>query len=480
MNTVSESLGNVRQAPTAGAYLRCVVGVDPDKHAPSLFHFVGELGQERTPGCIVDRPRQHSARQAINVQVFNGDKPVVVGQSTAELVLEVGTLIPNVHVGLLEKADGSAPTCAALLPSGDLALATPELGQPPFEVTGIGHQRTVRESGERSQPHIDPDYARPWYRCGHIDDNREAGIPLVGLPFERERLNLASDRSVHLELDDAHALDSKPTRLGQVAAIAPGREAVAVEAVPTLEAGVARLLAGSHSAEEGGKGLVDPSEHVLTGREVGQVKITGAPYLFELIRLVVVVPAYPLHPPGITALLKGGIVKKSGLRELVLQARHLVSRGIQAVFECLAHLLTLLRLDVVLNRRGCHRPHAGNEVGAAPQSRQTGTKLGELSAQNVRCVALELGGDTGRRPGRVSLYKQVNVVRHDFEGMNLRPQLRCLRFQQPFQSDSHFTFQDRPSVLRAPDKVILQCKYRTSVLDVFSSSHESIIQRGAI
>ena len=61
VNTVSKSFRNIGQAPTPGANLRSVVGVNLDKLPTSVLYFVGELGQKRTPARIVDRTSEHPA-----------------------------------------------------------------------------------------------------------------------------------------------------------------------------------------------------------------------------------------------------------------------------------------------------------------------------------------------------------------------------------------------------------------------------------
>ena len=455
MNTISESLGNVRQAPTAGAYLRGVVGIHPDKQPTSFFHFVGELGKELSPTRIVDRPRQHSARQAFDVQVFNSDKAVGVGQSTAELVLEVGALISNVNVGLLKEAHCLASPSPTLLASGDLALAAPELRQSSLQVAGIGDQFPVREGGKGSQSHVDTDSARGRYYYRNIDNDREAGIPLPSLPLEGEYLNLASDRSVQFELDNSHALYSESGLFGDVAPIAPGRERVAVEAVSRLEPWVARLLTGRYAPEEGSEGLIDSPKHVLASREVGQIKITRIPYLFKLIRLVVIVTAHALHSPGITALLKSSIVEGAGFGKLVLKGSRLLPRWIQAVFERLTHLLAFLTLDILSDSSLADITHRANVVTAGPKTGELSPKLGELRAQNTRRGTFKLVHNVLNRLGRLSSDKHVNVVGHNFYSLKINTEFLSLHAEHLFEVIRNVTREYLFAVLRTPYQVIL-------------------------
>src|ERR1035437_4468528 len=98
MNTVTKSVRNIRGGSADGASLRSPIGIHHDKLPTSFFHFVGELGEERTPRCIVDRTGQHTTRKAFDIQVFHGDKTVLGGQRPTEFVLKVRPLLLNVSM----------------------------------------------------------------------------------------------------------------------------------------------------------------------------------------------------------------------------------------------------------------------------------------------------------------------------------------------------------------------------------------------
>jgi hypothetical protein len=71
----------------------------------------------------------------------------------------------------------------------------------------------------------------------------------------------------------------------------------------------------------------------------------------------------------------------------------------------------------------------------------------------------------------------VNVVGHHFKRMNLDIKLGCLFLQKCLQSGCHRSSQDRPTILRTPNQVILERVYCTSVLSVFRASHNYIIHQ---
>lgn len=333
VNTVSKSLRNIRQGSTSGAYLRGPVGVNLNQHAPGFFHLVGELGQERTPSCIIDRLRQHTSGQSADIQVLDSDKPVAISKSAAELMLEVRSLIPNMNMNLLKESDRLPAAYSALLAPGNFPLTAPEFCQPDFEATGIGNQFAVREGGKGINSHVNANSSRWWDPRRNINSYRKAGVPPAGLSLESEGLNFAGDRPVQLQLDGADPLYLDPAGIGKVTAVSPGRESVAVESVPGFEAGIAGFLTGLHTAEESLESLIHPPEHVLAGGEVGQVKVAGITYLFKLVGLVVVITTDLLHTPGFAAFLERGVVQGAGLRKLVLKGCSLLFAGIQAVFE---------------------------------------------------------------------------------------------------------------------------------------------------
>jgi len=471
VNTVSESFRHFGQCPTSGAYLRRAVGVNLNKQAPGFFRLVSELGKETTPGCIVDRPSEKSTRETFNVQVFDGDKAILINEGTAEFVLEVRPLVPDMHMSLLEKANCLSSTDTALLSPGNLSLAAPELCQSEFEVTGIINQFAIRKGGKGSQPHIDPDSALRRYCSRHINDDRKASVPLSGLSLEGERLDFTCDRPVRLEFDDTNTLDSQSTNFGQVTTIAPSGEGVAIEAITAFESGETGLLSSLNPAKESGEGLVDSSENILTGGEVGKPKVARIPNLFKLVSLVIVVKRYALHPVSIPTLLKGGIIKRTSFGKLMLQARNLCPRGIQTILEGLTHLLALLSLNVLSDSRLTHITNRTDIVATRPQTRELGSQDSELRAQNTRRSPFKLIYDMLNRLGRLSGHKNVNVVGHDFYRLKVNSKLFGFHAEHFFETAGNFTCEYLFAILRTPYQVILDV-VDTALVSLISITHK--------
>jgi hypothetical protein len=466
VNTVSESLRDIRQAPATRAYLRRSVGVDLNKLPASVLCFVGELGKERTPRCIVDRTSEHPPGQSLGVQVFHGDKAVAVSQSATELVLKIRPLVEDMSVALLEKTDGLSPAVATFLTPGDLTLNTAKVGEPVLEVAWVGNKLTIREGGEGVQPHIDTDNSGRRNSCRSIDQHRKTGVPLTSLPLEGEGLNLAGDRAMQLKFEDTYPLDFKPTGISKVAAVSPSREGIAVEPVPGLKARVANSLPSLDTAEEGGKGLVNTPEHVLTGGKVSQVKVAGISYLFKLGRLIVVVKTNMLHLPSIAALLNRGIIKRASFVNLVLKGRGLLSRGVEAIFESSTHLLTFLPFDILPDCGLAHIPNGANIVAPGPKTRKLCAKDSELRAENTGRCTLELIDDVLNCFGRLSCNEQVHVVRHNLNRLKVNAKLLSFKVKHFLETVSDVIRKYLFTIFRTPHQVIL---------DVVDATHISFV-----
>jgi hypothetical protein len=161
--------------------------------------------------------------------------------------------------------------------------------------------------------------------------------------------------------------------------------------------------------------------------------------------------------------LKGSVIETAGFTKLAVQGLALLPGGIKPVFESLAHLPSLLIFDVPLYGGSRDVAHAPDVVRAAPESGETGTQVRELLSQDTRGKPLELGGDMRRCSRRVRLHKQVNVVWHDFQGVNRSPYLSSFGFQKLFQPSSDRAYQQSLTVLGAPHQVIFQGEDRPGV-----------------
>ena len=464
VNTVSKSFRNIRQASALGTHLRSVVGVDPDKLPTSILYFVGELGKEHPPTRIVDRTSEHPPGQSFDVQILDSDKSVVIGQLPAEFMMKIRPLVADVSVSLLEQPDSLPSPDATLLTPGDLPLNTAQISQSSSEITGIVYQFAIGEGGEGIKTYVNANRTRRRYKVRHIDNHTETGIPLPSITLQRQRFNVSSDRAVHLQFDSADSLHFYPACFGQVTAVSLGWKTVAVKSVPGLETGIACFFTCLNPAEESLKCFVNPPEHVLAGGVIGEGKVARIPYFFKLAGLVVVIKTNLLHPPRLTSLLKRSIIQGTGFPKLVLKGNHLFSVWIKAIFKSPAlHLLTFLRLNVMLDCRSCHTADTGDVIRPTPKGRQPRAKAGEFSTKYLGTKTFELCHNMCWCLCRLRLYEKVNVVRHYLKAVYNSLHLIRLLTEKFLQSISYITNKHRPTVLWTPNQMILQGKYRPRI-----------------
>ena len=103
---------------------RCVVpaGFTLINRPTSFFRFVGQDREELAPASVVDGLRQHRTGQSLDVQVFDGDQPVVLHEVASRLVVEVAALIGDVEVYPRHFLTCFQSTSRTFLPPRQLAL----------------------------------------------------------------------------------------------------------------------------------------------------------------------------------------------------------------------------------------------------------------------------------------------------------------------------------------------------------------------
>jgi len=94
----------------------------------------------------------------------------------------------------------------------------------------------------------------------------------------------------------------------------------------------------------------------------------------------------------------------------------------------------------------------------------------ELFAQDTRRARFDFPNELGGCPTRVGLKKQVNVIWHHVESVDLHA-AQCRRLS--YQLDEplfHQTGQDRLAVFRAPDNVVFEAENSPAFLAYRASS----------
>jgi hypothetical protein len=110
MPAISECFGH---GSPAGAALRGARRINLHPEPGSLCRFPKQDEDERAPGRVQDRLGEHAPRQALEMQVFDGNQPEPVDELSRDLVMKIAPLVPNMRMHPLQRLDRFA---APMLP----------------------------------------------------------------------------------------------------------------------------------------------------------------------------------------------------------------------------------------------------------------------------------------------------------------------------------------------------------------------------
>ena len=322
---------------SANARLARTARVNLDELAPGTFSLVRKFAQEVSPSGIIDGLGQHTAGQSLDVQVFDNNHTVVVDQHTAELVLEIGSLVLNMRVLPLQHGNGFPATVRPLV----LAPSHPPLCDAQSALcitvqTRIANLSAVAEGCEGRQPNINPDRPAGCRKRNRIALHGEDHEPAARFALDRNRLDLAVDRAVELDLDLSHALNAnQPAR--ESTAVSIRREGQAIVATTGFETRKAGTFTTFDSTKECLECLVEAPQDVLAAGEVGDSNQTLSPHLFQLACLIVVVDRLPANPVRPYALFEGAVVEIASLAKLIIQSFDLIPMRVDLIPERLSH-----------------------------------------------------------------------------------------------------------------------------------------------
>jgi len=357
--------------------------------------------QERTPRDIKRGFRKPTTGDAANVQIFVNDCTIAPDQGAGGFVMKIPPQIADSLMLLLQRMDSFRAALAALLSPRCIALRPSERGLRLPVVVRRCNAFTLGCNQEGFQAKIDADCRAGGRRnCRIAQAARKDDIPTIGFPLERDRLNLAFDWTVHLDLHAPNVLeiDTAPVK---PATVAHRRKLHRIKAVSSLKARIARRLRGFQAPKERLKRLIQSAQGRLTTGKVGRGE-EGVRFAcrLQLIRLFAIGDTALCLLPLLFPLRQRGVVQPPMGFEHRAHRGVLLTGWVEAVFEGFSHgLASLLLLDVLLNRVSRNVPGAADVVRPAPQRRKAAFQAGELIAQHAGCIALELVGEILRRVG---------------------------------------------------------------------------------
>lgn len=452
--------------------------VDSYHRDTGAFSLVTQGCEEAIPRDIRNRPGkpvilEHSS----NVQAFHRDKPVATDKFQCGLMSMLVSKVFYPGMNALQFFDRFLSIFASLLFSAYKATGTTKSRQFLFLVSWVGFMFSVGCGVKMLKADIDSNgRIGTRFDMNFSEVAGQDNVPLASLALQCRRLDDALDLSMLFDSDLAHVLNSQFTIRHQSNPISVGRKLDAVKAICGLEARIAWLIPILHAPEECDEGFIETTHRGLGGGEVETGKIgVGIALRLEPRRLLVVTDASPLRFVGGFPLLQTRVIKTSMRFEGDTKFTLLVGIGKQTEFVSPAHSLSLLILYVTSDagfRDGAARTGI---IATAPQSWQTRTERRKFSAEIVRSAPLETVDKFRNAKRGIGFDEQVDVIRHDFQGMNLDAKLSCDFVEQLCHPQCYVAYQNGTTVFWTPDKVVLQGENRTGVLSVSAPNHKYTI-----
>ena len=179
---------------------------------------------------------------------------------------------------------------------------------------------------------------------------------------------------------------------------------------------------------------------------------------------------------GGDALFQGGIVQPARLGEQAVEGGGLRSVGPQAVLVGPDHsAASLLCLNGFPDSIFGNVSDAAHIIRSAPKYSCPGSQMRKLPAKNPGSVPLEWVRKLLWRPGWIGSHKQVDVIGHDLQSLNVHFQLACFLSEQGFQTHSHIPHKNLAPVFRTPNEMRLERTQIASVRYVSSTRHRTIV-----
>src|SRR5208337_3245439 len=332
--------------------------IDLDDLATSTFSLVREMGDKVGPTCIQDAHGETAGHHGGNPEIFEHDPIEPRDQFVDELVEEVFPRVGHMNHHALQSQDQPATVAAPEHASCDLSLQDAQLLENPAIPPRVLFLLAIAERGQPHQPKIDADRCPGLrQRFGLLDRAGEGDEPLACSAEDTGRLDRPFELAVPADGDPADAGEVKATALPSILpwahleAVAVLLEAEPRESVPGLEPGVAGILAGLDPAEERLERLVQIGHDVLKDVAVDVQRVgTGRFLHLDLAQLHGLGDCLASFLVSLFSLAAASIVEVTACLAHGFQPSTLALAGIQAIDECLEHLLGVRFLCCLANK----------------------------------------------------------------------------------------------------------------------------------
>jgi hypothetical protein len=333
MKTIFERLTDLC---AAGARLTCTSGINSHQQPTSFFRFVSQHLEKVRPPGIVDGLSEHPPGQSFDVEIFDGNQPKVVDQSTRHFVVKIRTLIKNVRVNTLKYLNRFAPAVRSFLTPRHTPLGYTQFRLGASIPTWIVDRGTIRERRERGEAHVNTygsSVEGQWLRVAF---DRKYGIPSSGLAPDRKRLHGALNRPVQFYSYVAYFRDAQPVALQDFSNFSKSETGIAKR---RSKSWITWTLAPLYSTKESFKCLIDPRYHVFQNLGVNSGGILPyLPNVGKLVNLIKAPDVLSFKSPCVTAFLQRGVVEFTTERQRLIQRRYLPLGWVNPVSERFEHV----------------------------------------------------------------------------------------------------------------------------------------------
>lgn len=316
----------------ADTTLRSTTRINLNQNTSSILRFVREHIDKVRPRGVSNTLSEYSARQPLDVQIFDGNQPVLVNKFSTQFVMEVGSLVADVDMRSLKKQNRLASSVRAFLTPCYTSMCDPQDLLPFSIVPWILYLRSVAQSRKVGQPNIDTDCIGTKGERLRFNFASKQGVPLSRLALNGQGFDGAENRTMQPDLHFADLRESESVPVQGVSDLAKGDAVVTACGSKTW---IACLLLGLNAAKECLKRTVNASDRVFQCLSVNIRNVSAVTFnTRQLINLIKTANSFALYLPCVPTLLQRGIVKLAANSKRGVKFFGLALSRIDSIAEC--------------------------------------------------------------------------------------------------------------------------------------------------
>lgn len=315
----------------------------------SIFSFVFQFVEERTPRCVVNLFRKYASGHTQNGKFFDCNQIELFDEMCGNFMLKIISLILDFLMKLFELQNRFTSLIRAFFASGNSALNNSQFLLSRFVIFEIINLRSVRECQKTTYACVKSNGFACFRQWLDRSFNRENRKPLSAFLFNRERFHFTDyiTRQFDFQFSDFRKLEFVSRKIESALSVAK-----TIESVLSLETRKTCFLLSFNATEKALKRLVKSFQNVLQNLAVN-VFVFGIGLLYrrKLFVLVKAIDVDSIDCPSITSFLKSGIIELTTKIESIFKFSGLrfTWRNSELVgYNCRSH-------NQILNQFGCDR-----------------------------------------------------------------------------------------------------------------------------